>query len=74
MRQAMFRCVRSNKILFCRENDDLTLDYGVTFLPLTDVDAILRVLETSHIANYPPKEGYFEHFVIQNSRTTVRLL
>lgn len=76
MREALFKCVRSDKILYCCEHDDGSLDYGCAFVPsIVDPETLKRILDTGkHIRNYPPKGGYYDTFVRTHSSTMKRLL
>jgi hypothetical protein len=74
MREALFKCVRSGKILFCRENDDKTLDFNSFFTESNNLPYILSLVETKDCVNYPPKEGYFDNFVRTHSLTMLRLM
>lgn len=73
MREALFKCIRSGKILFCRENDDKSLDFNSFFTESNNVSYILERVESEHLRNYPPKEGYFETFVRTHSPTMLRI-
>jgi hypothetical protein len=73
MREALFKCVKSGKILFCRENDDRSLDFNSFFTESNNVKHILERLESDGMRNYPPKEGYFENFVRTHSLTMMRM-
>jgi hypothetical protein len=68
VKKALFRCVKSNKVLYCETDEQTYLVYGSGYTDLTGEQAV----DLIRTEEFRYQEGYFDKFVNTHSRTMKR--